>query len=62
MRSFNYVAALALSGALLAGASAPASSAPMTGLSAAAKPDAAASGTVAVRYGGRGFGGGWHGG
>ncbi|MGJ4928876.1 hypothetical protein ACQR1I_05745 [Bradyrhizobium sp. HKCCYLS2038] len=60
MRSLNQVAALALSGALLVGANAPASSAPVTALSAAAKPDVSSGSTIQVRYGG--WHGGWHGG
>src|SRR5690348_14320518 len=62
MRSLKSIAALALSGALLTGANAPAWSAPVTALSAAAKPANEISGAaVPVRFGGW-HGGGWHGG
>jgi hypothetical protein len=70
------VAALSVAGALSLGVSAPAYSAPITPLSAAAKPAAQADNAVQVRFGGfhggfggfhgGGFGGwrggGWHGG
>jgi hypothetical protein len=53
-------AALSLVGALSLASDGPAQSAPLTGLSAAAKPDAQQSNAVQVRYGG--WGGGWRGG
>jgi hypothetical protein len=53
-------AALSLVGALSLASYEPAQSAPLTGLSLAAKPDAQQGSTVQVRYGG--WGGGWRGG
>jgi hypothetical protein len=53
-------AALSLVGALSLGSDGPAQSAPLTGLSAAARPDAQQSDAVQVRFGG--WGGGWCGG
>lgn len=64
MRVSNVVAALSLSGALVLGAQMPVHAAPLTALSAAAKPDGQADRTVQVRFGGfhGGWGGGWRGG
>jgi hypothetical protein len=53
-------AALSLVGALSLASDGPAQSAPLTGLSAAARPDAQQSDAVQVRFGG--WGGGWRGG
>jgi hypothetical protein len=70
MRVSRFVAALSVTGVLLLGVSAPAYSAPITPLSASARP-AQADSFVQVRFGGfrGGFGGfrgggfgGWHGG
>jgi hypothetical protein len=64
MRIANVVAALSLSGALVLGSQMPVQAAPVTALSAAAKPEAQAGQVVQVRFGGfrGGWGGGWHGG
>jgi len=61
MSKLKIPAALLVMGAVLLGA--PAMAAPVTSLSAAAKPMAQESDLVKVRYGGwHGGGGGWHGG
>jgi hypothetical protein len=68
MRISNVVAALSLSGALVLGSHMPAGAAPVTALSAAAKPEAQAGQVVQVRFvggfrgGGWGWRGGWRGG
>jgi hypothetical protein len=65
MRISNVLAALSLSGALVLGNQVPVQAAPVTALSAAAKPDGPAGQVVQVRFGGfhgGGFHGGWGGG
>jgi hypothetical protein len=68
MRTSKHLAALCLSGALVAAANAPTSAAPITALSAAAKPATVSTDAVQqVRFGGfhggfHGGFGGWHGG
>jgi len=67
MRISNGLAALSLSGALVLGSQVPVQAAPLTALSAAARPDGQAGQVVQVRFGGfrgggfhGGWGGGWH--
>jgi len=63
MRTLKLVAALSVAGAISL-SYAPAQAAPLTPLSAAAKPSAQDSGAIQVRWGGwhGGWGHGWHGG
>jgi hypothetical protein len=60
MRTARIAAALSIAGAMSLGSYQTANAAPLTPLSAAAKPALADSNTVQVRFGG--WGGGWHGG
>lgn len=70
MRMLRWVAAVALSGATCLASGGAVNAAPITALSAAAKPAATSANVVQVRFGGwhgggfrvGGWGGGWHGG